>query len=141
MGSCAAPSAKGDDKFITTDYLQQCRRWSMLNSTCSAVKTIFLWLKECWLQMTVTGPGRGLHFRATSGQRSAAKCRCPFPAGHCINVTLSYTFVSGPHGPAAGKFFNRVQQFSLLTDRIALQDRRYWRISGPSNAGIHFIHL
>ncbi|MBQ5042829.1 peptidase, partial [Klebsiella pneumoniae] len=23
--SCAAPSAKGDDKFITTDYLQQCR--------------------------------------------------------------------------------------------------------------------
>ncbi|MCV5489976.1 hypothetical protein OFM83_21815, partial [Escherichia coli] len=24
-GSCAAPSAKGDDKFITTDYLQQCR--------------------------------------------------------------------------------------------------------------------
>ncbi|MEA0171862.1 hypothetical protein SM980_01270, partial [Escherichia coli] len=22
---CAAPSAKGDDKFITTDYLQQCR--------------------------------------------------------------------------------------------------------------------
>ncbi|PPW09089.1 replication initiator protein, partial [Escherichia coli] len=22
---CAAPSAKGDDKFITTDYLQQCQ--------------------------------------------------------------------------------------------------------------------
>ncbi len=31
MGSCAAPSAKGDDKFITTDYLQQCRaNWVML---------------------------------------------------------------------------------------------------------------
>ncbi len=28
MGSCAAPSAKGDDKFITTDYLQQCRYYS-----------------------------------------------------------------------------------------------------------------
>ena len=27
MGSCAAPSAKGDDKFITTDYLQQCRKF------------------------------------------------------------------------------------------------------------------
>ncbi len=26
MGSCAAPSAKRDDKFITTDYLQQCQR-------------------------------------------------------------------------------------------------------------------
>ncbi|MGO0467469.1 hypothetical protein ACTMME_20520, partial [Escherichia coli] len=25
MGSCAAPLAKGDDKFITTDYLQQCQ--------------------------------------------------------------------------------------------------------------------
>ncbi|TLL33004.1 peptidase, partial [Acinetobacter baumannii] len=25
MGSCAAPSSKGDDKFITTDYLKQCR--------------------------------------------------------------------------------------------------------------------
>ena len=33
MGSCAAPSAKGDDKFITTDYLQQCRRlWHRLNA-------------------------------------------------------------------------------------------------------------
>ncbi|MDY8933486.1 hypothetical protein [Escherichia coli] len=32
MGSCTAPSAKGDDKFITTDYLQQCplRAWSSL---------------------------------------------------------------------------------------------------------------
>ncbi|WP_309356286.1 DUF6710 family protein [Klebsiella pneumoniae] len=29
MGSCAAPSAKGDDKFITTDYLQQCPVYDM----------------------------------------------------------------------------------------------------------------
>ncbi|MXC53823.1 hypothetical protein FQ021_25515 [Escherichia coli] len=58
-----------------------------------------------------------------------------------LDFRPQYTLVSGPHGPAAGKFFNRVQQFSLLTDRIALQDRRNWRISGPSNAGIHFIHL
>ena len=28
MGSCAAPSAKGDDKFITTDYLQQCQAFA-----------------------------------------------------------------------------------------------------------------
>ncbi|ARX12287.1 hypothetical protein E0J30_22925 [Escherichia coli] len=33
MGSCAAPSAKGDDKFITTDYLQQCRKNRVF--TCS----------------------------------------------------------------------------------------------------------
>ncbi|WP_394713966.1 hypothetical protein, partial [Escherichia coli] len=39
MGSCAAPSAKGDDKFITTDYLQQCpesiyykRKYSTINA-------------------------------------------------------------------------------------------------------------
>ncbi|MEX5702151.1 hypothetical protein AAAA54_24255, partial [Escherichia coli] len=37
MGSCAAPSAKGDDKFITTDYLQQCQQ------NC-------LMLHELWLQ-------------------------------------------------------------------------------------------
>ncbi|ASC20354.1 hypothetical protein AM386_00145 (plasmid) [Klebsiella pneumoniae] len=33
MGSCAAPSAKGDDKFITTDYLQQCRFLSFVSTT------------------------------------------------------------------------------------------------------------
>ncbi|HAH5455625.1 TPA: hypothetical protein HH715_004969, partial [Escherichia coli] len=34
---CAAPSAKGDDKFITTDYLQQCRfvRLAGLRCWCS----------------------------------------------------------------------------------------------------------
>ncbi|MDL9851820.1 hypothetical protein QS323_26475, partial [Escherichia coli] len=31
MGSCAAPSAKGDDKFITTDYLQQCQPDTVLD--------------------------------------------------------------------------------------------------------------
>ncbi|MGI1685396.1 hypothetical protein ACNDSU_26500, partial [Enterobacter hormaechei] len=44
MGSCAAPSAKGDDKFITTDYLQQCHpssfRPSNLRQACSSF-TIF----------------------------------------------------------------------------------------------------
>ncbi|HFV8588585.1 TPA: hypothetical protein ACIYFY_005167 [Escherichia coli] len=32
MGSCAAPSAKGDDKFITTDYLQQCLAGYLIRS-------------------------------------------------------------------------------------------------------------
>jgi hypothetical protein len=35
MGSCAAPSAKGDDKFITTDYLQQCLIFHKENLTFS----------------------------------------------------------------------------------------------------------
>ncbi len=38
MGSCAAPSAKGDDKFITTDYLQQCQK---------KVREDIAWLVEC----------------------------------------------------------------------------------------------
>ncbi|RZF90801.1 hypothetical protein EXT44_29110, partial [Klebsiella pneumoniae] len=37
MGSCAAPSAKGDDKFITTDYLQQCRRPSLVRGRAAQV--------------------------------------------------------------------------------------------------------
>ncbi|MGQ4127934.1 hypothetical protein ACUDAA_25265 [Escherichia coli] len=39
MGSCAAPSAKGDDKFITTDYLQQC-------PIKSGVKLKLVWLER-----------------------------------------------------------------------------------------------
>ncbi|WP_410315459.1 Tn3 family transposase [Klebsiella pneumoniae] len=45
MGSCAAPSAKGDDKFITTDYLQQCHRASGLNLVTAAIvlwNTVYL---------------------------------------------------------------------------------------------------
>ena len=44
MGSCAAPSAKGDDKFITTDYLQQCRKKSFVE--CMDVVSIqsVIWL-------------------------------------------------------------------------------------------------
>ncbi|MGY0265936.1 hypothetical protein [Citrobacter freundii complex sp. CFNIH12] len=34
MGSCAAPSAKGDDKFITTDYLQQCQSAHLAGRRC-----------------------------------------------------------------------------------------------------------
>ena len=39
MGSCAAPSAKGDDKFITTDYLQQCQMESYLGNKKLKVNT------------------------------------------------------------------------------------------------------
>ncbi|AQV49891.1 replication initiator protein (plasmid) [Escherichia coli] len=47
MGSCAAPSAKGDDKFITTDYLQQCPAASIagLIGLCGSCRTAaFIWL-------------------------------------------------------------------------------------------------
>ncbi|WP_279948120.1 hypothetical protein, partial [Escherichia coli] len=47
MGSCAAPSAKGDDKFITTDYLQQCllshtksAAWAGATAASSVIATI-----------------------------------------------------------------------------------------------------
>ncbi|WP_244495907.1 recombinase family protein, partial [Escherichia coli] len=47
-GSCAAPSAKGDDKFITTDYLQQCPKserpgLKKLLRTLSAGDTLVVW--------------------------------------------------------------------------------------------------
>ncbi|MDL7364705.1 hypothetical protein QS609_24780 [Escherichia coli] len=40
MGSCAAPSAKGDDKFITTDYLQQCRLKEIAAKTGLTASTV-----------------------------------------------------------------------------------------------------
>ncbi|MGK2674139.1 hypothetical protein [Escherichia coli] len=40
MGSCAAPSAKGDDKFITTDYLQQCRPDHERHQTAAKVEVV-----------------------------------------------------------------------------------------------------
>ncbi|MCD0350145.1 cation:dicarboxylase symporter family transporter, partial [Acinetobacter baumannii] len=42
MGSCAAPSAKGDDKFITTDYLQQCRNLLLLIMTFYITAVLFV---------------------------------------------------------------------------------------------------
>ncbi len=42
MGSCAAPSAKGDDKFITTDYLQQCQLGSLMRYVSRSVVTGFV---------------------------------------------------------------------------------------------------
>ncbi len=43
------------------------------------------------------------------------------PAGHCINVTLSYMFVSGSYGPTAGKNPSTAYSSFLFrrTDRIA----------------------
>ncbi|HBX4671530.1 TPA: hypothetical protein MH287_27105 [Klebsiella pneumoniae] len=41
MGSCAAPSAKGDDKFITTDYLQQCRQFAVSSEGLPQAKGSF----------------------------------------------------------------------------------------------------
>ncbi|PLP50248.1 hypothetical protein CWM82_00560 [Klebsiella pneumoniae] len=51
MGSCAAPSAKGDDKFITTDYLQQCPLLCVIQplfgdtarSLCVKTESFFWW--------------------------------------------------------------------------------------------------
>ncbi|HBW4911740.1 TPA: hypothetical protein MFA59_005196, partial [Klebsiella pneumoniae] len=40
MGSCAAPSAKGDDKFITTDYLQQCRLHGQLGQQLDSLPVV-----------------------------------------------------------------------------------------------------
>ncbi|NKJ61214.1 replication initiator protein [Escherichia coli] len=41
MGSCAAPSAKGDDKFITTDYLQQCPIMCLVHLTSKSAARFY----------------------------------------------------------------------------------------------------
>ncbi|WP_247709586.1 IS1 family transposase, partial [Morganella morganii] len=48
-GSCAAPSAKGDDKFITTDYLQQCPMATLgrLMSLLSPFDVV-IWMTDGW---------------------------------------------------------------------------------------------
>ncbi|EFO0984966.1 hypothetical protein DX027_28315 [Escherichia coli] len=47
MGSCAAPSAKGDDKFITTDYLQQCPfKYVSAHETITLVNASIILKKE-----------------------------------------------------------------------------------------------
>ena len=62
MGSCAAPSAKGDDKFITTDYLQQCPRhyypelpprveYELTERGCSMLEPLAgftRWIRDTW---------------------------------------------------------------------------------------------
>ncbi|AUZ65566.1 hypothetical protein [Citrobacter sp. CFNIH10] len=50
MGSCAAPSAKGDDKFITTDYLQQCPKQLLPKTT---VKREHLRYRKAALYLTL----------------------------------------------------------------------------------------
>ncbi|WP_227525856.1 hypothetical protein, partial [Klebsiella pneumoniae] len=59
MGSCAAPSAKGDDKFITTDYLQQCHL-SLLYSPLSAFTqgciVVMRYIRLCIISLLATLP-------------------------------------------------------------------------------------
>ncbi|EBL4870948.1 hypothetical protein FEE88_21970 [Salmonella enterica subsp. enterica serovar Montevideo] len=66
MGSCAAPSAKGDDKFITTDYLQQCplekRSGSEENALAMLAMTAFTLMTRrgiCEMQ-NVAPDGKGI---------------------------------------------------------------------------------
>lgn len=48
-------------------------RWSSRSSTCSAVKRISLWLRECWPIVNATGLARGLRFSPNSGLTCAGK--------------------------------------------------------------------
>ncbi|WP_373369869.1 penicillin-binding transpeptidase domain-containing protein, partial [Klebsiella aerogenes] len=54
MGSCAAPSAKGDDKFITTDYLQQCQKFEYGNQDVSGDSGKHNGLTQSWLMSSLT---------------------------------------------------------------------------------------
>ncbi|WP_157918082.1 hypothetical protein [Escherichia coli] len=60
MGSCAAPSAKGDDKFITTDYLQQCQRFPTGETAFDAFSRLGVWFVQ--RQTSVKATGATLHW-------------------------------------------------------------------------------
>ncbi len=69
MGSCAAPSAKGDDKFITTDYLQQCPREATeksMGEISGALVAIALVLSAVFLPMAFFGGSTGVIYRQFS---------------------------------------------------------------------------
>ncbi|MEL1654073.1 hypothetical protein V9Y44_23670, partial [Klebsiella pneumoniae] len=55
MGSCAAPSAKGDDKFITTDYLQQCRLGCFFLHAIHILCSVLMFPSEVTLLCFVVG--------------------------------------------------------------------------------------
>ena len=55
MGSCAAPSAKGDDKFITTDYLQQCRVYDITEQGRTALADAKTKVKELFGELVEGG--------------------------------------------------------------------------------------
>ncbi|EFE8570460.1 hypothetical protein HFZ68_004410 [Escherichia coli] len=67
MGSCAAPSAKGDDKFITTDYLQQCRRTSSSERFDIMLLIALMLQLTCWLAgVHAQKQGWDKHFQANT---------------------------------------------------------------------------
>ncbi|MDS7897370.1 hypothetical protein, partial [Klebsiella michiganensis] len=77
-GSCAAPSAKGDDKFITTDYLQQCPK------SDSVQDALFMKLVEIHFQRSMQSwPKRRLKPTFVIGYR---KYKPPF----CSSSEVSY---------------------------------------------------
>ncbi|WHI17400.1 hypothetical protein [Escherichia coli] len=56
MGSCAAPSAKGDDKFITTDYLQQCPSNGQALADMCAPSATWLAARDAYISHVMTCP-------------------------------------------------------------------------------------
>ncbi|MEP7576108.1 DUF815 domain-containing protein [Acinetobacter baumannii] len=72
MGSCAAPSAKGDDKFITTDYLQQCLNFYGFSQQ-EYLKTVQYWLNEYKWQQRETWETiqlKAIQYATQQGNRS-----------------------------------------------------------------------
>ncbi len=61
MGSCAAPSAKGDDKFITTDYLQQCQPDHLLSDACLNIYTGAYYLAQAFKKWGVSWDAVGAY--------------------------------------------------------------------------------
>ncbi len=87
MGSCAAPSAKGDDKFITTDYLQQCQSTHLAGRRCRVgIRPPCRAPVPCGNPPTLPGAGAVWKSAHLAGRRCRVEirppCRAPVPCGN-----------------------------------------------------------
>nr|QJS03203.1 Type-2 restriction enzyme EcoRII [Escherichia coli] len=163
MGSCAAPSAKGDDKFITTDYLQQCLKNSLdpdeqLLDRRRVEYDIFLLVEELHvLDIIRKGFGSVDEFIALANSVSN---RRKSRAGKSLELHLEHLFIE--HGlrhfstqaitegnkkpdflfPSAGAYHDTefpVENLRMLAVKTTCKDR--WRQILNEADKIHQVHL
>ncbi len=140
MGSCAAPSAKGDDKFITTDYLQQCHHthsvpradddWrSFLIGNARSFRQALLAYRDGARIHAGTRPGAPQMETADAQLRFL--CEAGFSAGDAVNalMTISYFTVGAVLEEQAGGTVEQAPLSPLLRAAIDAFDE-----AGPDAA-------
>ncbi|MGD6921537.1 Tn3 family transposase [Escherichia coli] len=121
MGSCAAPSAKGDDKFITTDYLQQClQAWYIRDETYSAALAELVNAQKARPLAAFWGDGTtsssdGQNFRVGSHGRYAGQVNLKYGQEPGVQI---YTHISDQYSPFYAKVISRVRDSTHVLDGL-----------------------